>query len=90
MCNWGALVTNSGEVFTAMGAGIPLPNEIAEKLRAGAELGPVMDVYTNRKGIRHAEGAIGVFTDGLITRSMMFEHIMSLLIGQYELSKKLL
>ncbi|MDI2586106.1 DUF84 family protein [Psychrobacillus sp. NEAU-3TGS] len=90
MCNWGALATSGGEVFTAMGAGIPLPDEVAEKLRAGEELGPVMDVYTNRKGIRHAEGAIGVFTDGLITRSMMFEHIMYLLIGQYELSKKLL
>ncbi|MFJ8066118.1 DUF84 family protein [Psychrobacillus sp. NPDC096426] len=90
ICNWGALVTNNGDIFTATGAGIPLPDEIAKKLRAGAELGPVMDVYTNRKGIRHDEGAIGVFTDGLITRSMMFEHIMYLLIGQYELSKKLL
>ncbi|GGA37281.1 DUF84 family protein [Psychrobacillus lasiicapitis] len=90
ICNWGALVVNNGDIFTATGAGIPLPDEVAEKLRAGAELGPVMDVYTNRKGIRHAEGAIGVFTDGLITRSMMFEHIMYLLIGQYELSRKLL
>lgn len=90
LCNWGALVANNGDIFTATGAGIPLPNEIAEQLRSGAELGPVMDVYTNRKGIRHEEGAIGVFTDGLITRSMMFEHIMYLLIGQYELSKKLL
>ncbi|TQR09695.1 DUF84 family protein [Psychrobacillus soli] len=90
ICNWGALVANNGEVFTATGAGIPLPNEIAVQLRTGAELGPVMDVYTNRKGIRHDEGAIGVFTNGLITRSMMFEHIMYLLIGQYELSKKLL
>jgi inosine/xanthosine triphosphatase len=90
ICNWGALVTNNGEIFTATGAGIPLPDEIAKQLLAGAELGPVMDVYTNRKGIRHDEGAIGVFTDGLITRSMMFEHIMYLLIGQYELAKKLL
>ena len=66
ICNWGALVTNNGEIFTATGAGIPLPKEIAEQLLAGAELGPVMDVYTNRKGIRHDEGAIGVFTNGLI------------------------
>ncbi|WP_391202670.1 DUF84 family protein [Psychrobacillus sp. L4] len=90
ICNWGALVTNDGTVFTAAGAGIPLPIEIAIQLKAGSELGPVMDVYTNKNDIRHDEGAIGVFTNGLVKRSDMFEHIMLLLIGQYELSKKLM
>ncbi|WP_144510895.1 DUF84 family protein [Bacillus sp. FJAT-22090] len=90
ICNWGALATSNGVVFTATGAGIPLPEEIAVQLREGAELGPVMDVYTSKNDIRQEEGAIGVFTNGLITRSTMFEHIMYLLIGQYELSKKLL
>ncbi len=90
ICNWGALVANDGKLFTATGAGIPLPEEIAVQLRSGAELGPVMDVFTNKSGIRHEEGAIGVFTNNLVTRSVMFEHIMLLLIGQYELSKKLL
>ena len=66
ICNWGALATpNAVTLFTATGAGVPLPEEIAEQLRAGAELGPVMDVYTNKKGIRHDEGAIGVFSNGL-------------------------
>ncbi|QFF99738.1 DUF84 family protein [Psychrobacillus glaciei] len=90
ICNWGALVTNDGTVFTAAGAGIPLPIEIAIQLKAGSELGPVMDVYTNKNDIRHDEGAIGVFTNGFVKRSDMFEHIMLLLIGQYELSKKLM
>lgn len=88
ICNWGALATNNGEVFTATGAGVPLPKEIADRLRAGGELGPVMDVYTSSNDIRHEEGAIGVFTNGLVKRSDMFEHIMLLLIGQYELSKR--
>ncbi|TQR18403.1 DUF84 family protein [Psychrobacillus vulpis] len=89
ICNWGALATSDGKIFTATGAGIPIPEEIAIQLKAGAELGPVMDVYTNKNDIRHDEGAIGVFTDGFVKRSDMFEHIMLLLIGQYELSKKL-
>jgi inosine/xanthosine triphosphatase len=90
ICNWGALATKDGKIFTATGAGIPLPEEIATQLKAGAELGPIMDVYTNKNGIRHDEGAIGVFTNGLVNRSDMFGHIMLLLIGQYELAKKLL
>lgn len=90
ICNWGALVTNDGSIFTATGAGIPLPEEIARQLKEGAELGPVMDVYTNKIDIRQGEGAIGVFTNGIVKRSDMFEHIMLLLIGQYEHYKKLL
>ena len=88
ICNWGALVTKEGKIFTATGAGVPLPKEIATKLKEGFELGPVMDDYSNTNDIRHGEGAIGVFTNGLVKRSDMFEHIMLLLIGQYELSKK--
>lgn len=88
ICNWGALVTLEGDVFTATGAGVPLPKEIAEQLLAGAELGPVMDVFTNKHDIRHDEGAIGVFSNGLVNRSAMFEHIMLLLIGQFEFSNK--
>ena len=88
VCNWGALATATGEIFTATGAGVPLPEEVASQIRAGKELGPVMDFYTNKKGIRHEEGAVGVFTDGLVNRSDMFEHIMKLLIGQYLLSSK--
>ena len=88
ICNWGALAMETGEVFTATGAGVPLPEEIAKKLRVGGELGPIMDVYTNKKGIRHDEGAIGVFTDNIVKRSDMFHHIMLLLIGQYKLFLK--
>ena len=59
-----------------------LPEEIANKLRDGKELGPVMDEFTNTQNIRHTEGAVGIFTKGLIDRKSMFEHIVTLLIGQ--------
>ena len=81
-------MTQKGDVFTATGAGVPLPKELAEQLLGGAELGPVMDVYTNKNDIRHDEGAIGVFSNGLVNRSTMFEHIMLLLIGQFEFAYK--
>ena len=83
ICNWGVLATKEGKLFVAGGAQIPLPEEIAQPLREGAELGPIMDGFTKREGIRHKEGAVGVFTNGLVNRSEMFEHIIRLLIGQY-------
>ena len=87
--NWGAVALKCGKVYTAQGASFMLPEEIANKLREGSELGPVMDEYTNTQNIRHTEGAVGIFTKGLINRSSMFEHIVTLLIGQVYYFEKL-
>ena len=84
LCNWGAMVTPAGHVYTATGAGLPLPVEIEAGIREGHELGPLMDTYTSKKGIRHHEGAIGIFTNGWITRSQMFEHVVIQLLGQWQ------
>lgn len=82
VCNWGALVLPSGKSFTAGGAQIPLPDEIAIELQKGRELGVVVDEYFKAGGIRHSEGAIGMFTAHVVTRDKLFEHVMQLLIGQ--------
>lgn len=82
ICNWGALSLPSGQVITAGGAQIRLPDEIAEEIKKGRELGPVIEDFFNEKGLRQKEGAMGVFTNGAITRVDLFTHIMQLLIGQ--------
>ncbi|MFP3360884.1 DUF84 family protein, partial [Planococcus sp. SIMBA_143] len=69
-------------------ARISLPNEISNEIRAGKELGPLMDEFTQRTGIRKKEGAIGVFTNGLLTREEMFRHVVGLLIGQWQFKTK--
>lgn len=84
LCNWGALVTESKPPIIAGGARILLPEGIAERLRSGEELGPVMEEFTNQQNIGKGEGAIGVFTYGVIPRSDMFSHIVKLLFGQYQ------
>ena len=53
LCNWGALTLPDGTRFTAGGAQIPLPKEIADELMAGKELGPVVDTYFKSSGIRN-------------------------------------
>ncbi|TMU86058.1 DUF84 family protein [Bacillus sp. BHET2] len=84
LCNWGALVDSRGNEIIGGGARIPLPIDISYELKAGKELGPLMDEYTQRTGIRQKEGAIGVYTNGLITREEMFSHVVQLLIGQWQ------
>lgn len=87
LCNWGALVTNTGEIYTASGARIMLPMAIAEQLRNGMELGDVMDRYAMKEEVRKKEGAIGIFTNDLISRQEMFAHVVKLLRGQWEYLK---
>lgn len=83
LCNWGAMATKEGRVYTAAGAQIPLPDGIATQLKNGRELGPVMDEYADEFGVREHKGAIGILTAGLIKRNEMFEHIVELLAGQF-------
>lgn len=88
LCNWGALVTEDGNTYTASGARIVLPESFGEQLKSGIELGDVMDRYVKKQGVRKKEGAIGVFTNELISRQEMFEHVVKLLHGQMEFWNK--
>ncbi|WP_306610717.1 DUF84 family protein [Bhargavaea cecembensis] len=83
ICNWGALALPDGTVYTAGGAQIPLPEEVAAPVRAGNELGPVMEDYSHQADVRQSGGAVGVFTAGTVSRADMFGHVVRLLVGQW-------
>lgn len=83
LCNWGAIASMDFEPIIAGGARLILPEEIAVRLRAGEELGPVMDEYAKKQNVRKNEGAIGIFTNGFLNRTEMFTHITLMLAGQY-------
>ncbi|MFS0822368.1 DUF84 family protein [Bacillus sp. 1P02SD] len=87
LCNWGAIVDKNNEPIIAGGARILLPDEIAEKLKKGIELGDVMAEFTKKKDIRKAEGAIGIFTNHYVNRKDMFTHVVKLLVGQFTYRK---
>lgn len=84
LCNWGSLVTPDGKIYTASGAKIILPREIELELKDGNKLGDIMDRYARKKEVRTKEGAIGIFTNGLVSRQEMFTHVVKLLRGQWE------
>ncbi|MDQ0254983.1 inosine/xanthosine triphosphatase [Evansella vedderi] len=84
LCNWGALIAKKNGIYTAGGARIYLPKDIAEEIRTGRELGEVIDEWTGRNNIRKKEGTIGILTYGEIDRIEMFKHIVKLLYGQWK------
>jgi len=87
LCNWGAMAMSNGKVLTASGARIPLPAVVEKALLTGEELGDIMDRYAKKQDVRKTEGAIGIFTNNLVSRKDMFVHVMLLLRGQWELLK---
>ena len=54
----------------------------------GVELGVLMEGYTKKLDVRTHEGAIGVFTDGLLMRKTMYQQLATLLKGQFYYNKK--
>ena len=67
----------------ARSATLPLPEIILEQVRAGEALGPVMSKYTGIDKIGNKEGAIGVFTAGVLTRSSVYHQAVVLALSPF-------
>lgn len=88
LCNWGALLTRNGDLFTASGFNIPLPNSFTVPILAGEELGNLIEQYSNKIYSRSKEGAIGLFTNDLMVRKDIYLQIATLLKGQLLFTNK--
>jgi inosine/xanthosine triphosphatase len=69
-----AIITSERESL-ARGGELLLPPPVAARLRAGAELGPLMDELLGTTNIKQGVGAIGYLTRGLITREAAFHDV---------------
>lgn len=56
----------------ARSATFPLPPAVVRRIKAGDELGPVMDELFNQKESKKQGGAVGLLTNGLITRDALY------------------
>ena len=65
----------------ARGGQLLLPPRVAARLRAGDELGPVMDELLGTSNIKQGLGAVGYLTGGLITREAAFFDCFSRALG---------
>lgn len=63
-----AAATDGDRLERGAGPAIRLPERIAERVRAGEELGPVMDDVLDEEGVARGRGAAGAFTGGRVSR----------------------
>jgi len=64
-----AAVTDGDRWGTGGGPSYPLPDAIAERIRGGEELGPVMDDVLGASNVAENQGAAGALTGGRTTRT---------------------
>ncbi len=65
-----AAVTDGERTGVGAGPTIPLPAAVGERVRGGAELGPVMDDVLDESGTARDRGASGVVTGGRVDRTV--------------------
>ncbi|BDG61295.1 inosine/xanthosine triphosphatase [Caldinitratiruptor microaerophilus] len=73
LLNCCAIATPDGAVHVAWGVRFPLPPLVVRRVLAGEELGAVMDEVSGIPKSRQTLGAVGILTDGLLTRDAMWQ-----------------
>lgn len=83
---WAAVVDREGNLALAAGSRFLVPPVIAERIRAGEEMGLVAaDVMkeTDPNRIRTNEGLVGIVTGGFIDRTEEYANIAKLALGMW-------
>jgi inosine/xanthosine triphosphatase len=83
LCAWVAVADRQGSVGVGGSTNMQLPPAVADLLRQGVELGEAMDRLFRTQGLKHREGAVGAFTDGLVTRQEAFEFSLKLALARF-------
>jgi len=68
------IISKSGEMHTGFSGWFECPPKILPRLLAGEELGLLMDEVSGKKNIKYNEGAIGILTRGVVSRTDLYEH----------------
>jgi len=71
--SWAYVTDGNGPGSFGQSGSVMLPEPLARQVvDEGVELSQAIDEYAGKRGIRDAEGAWGILTDGLITRRDAF------------------
>lgn len=76
-------VTDAERIEVGSGPSLRIPDDVARRIAAGGELGPVLDDVLGTDGIAEEEGAAGVFTDGLTDRTRALAAAVSCAFGPF-------
>src|SRR5207237_1065368 len=71
-------VTRDGKMGEAAWGRMLLPPIAAERLRGGEELGDIIDDLFSRKESKRQAGAIGILTEGAMSRTDAFAYLVAM------------
>jgi inosine/xanthosine triphosphatase len=66
------VVQNAQQEGYARSASFFLPPAATRAIREGGELGPVMDELFDEQNVKHKGGAVGLLTNGLVSRQALY------------------
>lgn len=78
---WAAATDREGRMIVTNGSRFLIPKAIAEPIRAGGEMGPVVDQLSGISDIRSKQGMIGLVTNNFVTRAEEYGAVVKLAIG---------
>lgn len=76
-CAWAAALDRSGRRGLGGSLAMPLPAVVADRIRAGEELGHAMDAVAQTVGTKFGRGAVGILTAGLVDRQRAYEPLVT-------------
>lgn len=82
-CAWGVIVHRDGRLGVGGSSCIQLPETVATLIQQGYELGDAMDALSGLEKVKHGLGAIGLLTNGLLSRQSAYEHLLELALAPF-------
>jgi len=77
-CAWCVVRHRDDREGIGGGLRFELPPIVVKKIRAGGELGPVMNKLLDREDVKKQEGAVGVLTKNEVTRMGAYKQLVNL------------
>lgn len=78
---WVSVVDYTGEMYSGNGARVKVPTVVADLIKSGGEMGPMMVKLTGQSDVRQGQGMFGVITDGFVNRTEEYSAIAKFVIG---------
>ena len=76
-------VTDGQRLEVGRTAELRLPPDVAERIQAGEELGPIMDGLTGVQNIKQKAGTVGFLTNGLLSRADVWQMGLTLALAPF-------
>jgi len=89
---WAVVIDNNGIFYHANGARFRVPKIVADRIKNGGEMGPIIAQVVGEEDIRSKQGMIGVITEGFVDRTEEYTGIVKMALGLWygrEWEKKL-